>query len=84
MNNFKFVILTPNEKLFDGEAISLSTRGVEGELAIMARHTPFITIIREGECLVSTSNGEVKRYSIKHEGLLFVSKEDVKLIVASE
>ena len=46
MKNFKLVISSPEGKIYDGNAVRLSVRGIEGELAVMAGHIPFITIVK--------------------------------------
>ena len=45
MKTFKLIISSPEGNVFDGEATMLSLRGIEGELAVMAGHVPFITVI---------------------------------------
>lgn len=78
MKNFKLVISSPEGKIYDGNAERLSVRGTEGELAVMAGHIPFITIIKEGKCKIELENQKRKNFFISG-GILSVSKEVVNL-----
>ena len=78
MKNFKLVISSPEGKIYDGNTVRLSVRGIEGELAIMAGHIPFITIVKAGECRIEDEKGERKNF-LTSGGLLSVSKEVVSL-----
>ena len=80
MKNFKLVISSPEGKIYDGNTVRLSVRGIEGELAIMAGHIPFVTIVKAGECRIEDEKGERTRFNIIR-GLLSVSKEVVSLLL---
>jgi F-type H+-transporting ATPase subunit epsilon len=56
MHTFKLKILTPDEKLFEGEVLSFVVPTQSGEITVLANHTPLVTNI---------SIGEIK---IKHTG----------------
>ena len=43
MNTFPLTVASPDGKLFHGEAVQLTLRGSEGDLAVLAGHIPFIT-----------------------------------------
>ena len=62
MKNFKLVISSPEGKIYDGNTVRLSVRGIEGELAIMAGHIPFVTIVKAGECRIEDEKGETPTY----------------------
>ena len=80
MKNFKLVISSPEGKIYDGNTVRLSVRGIEGELAIMAGHIQFVTIVKAGECRIEDEKGERTRFNISR-GLLSVSKEVVSLLL---
>ena len=52
MKTFTLSVTSPEGNLFLGEVMQISVRGVEGDLAIMAGHIPFVTALAEGECLL--------------------------------
>ena len=58
MKTFTLSVTSPEGNLFLGEVMQISVRGVEGDLAIMAGHIPFVTALAEGECRIYLENGE--------------------------
>ncbi|MBQ7595504.1 MAG: F0F1 ATP synthase subunit epsilon [Clostridia bacterium] len=78
MKEFHLQIVTPDGLVFDGQAGQLSVRSIDGDIAILAGHIPYVTALKEGECRVYTGD-TVKRASCSG-GLLTVTKEDVRLV----
>ena len=79
MKTYKLVVASPDGNLYDGQAINLSLRGADGDLAIMAGHTPFITSVKPGKCTIETEDGEIREGAIEG-GLLAVSGSEVILL----
>jgi F-type H+-transporting ATPase subunit epsilon len=79
MNTFKLIIASPNGNLFEGEAESISVRGIEGELAVMAGHVPFITVVKPCNYRIVLPGGEEKAGKTGG-GILTVSKENVTFL----
>ncbi len=75
MNTFKLKIVSPDESIFDGEAVCLSVRGAEGDLAVMAGHTQFVTAVKECECKIYLPDEKVKTGKTDG-GLLTVGKNE--------
>ena len=48
MNTFKLQIAAPDGMRYDGDAVQISVRGIEGDLAVMAGH---IHIMHAGEII---------------------------------
>lgn len=82
MNTFFLNISSPDGNKFEGEAINLSLRGTEGDLAIMAGHIPFITSVKPCQCKIVLEDETVKKANIDG-GLLTVSSESVTLLSSS-
>lgn len=79
MNSFHLQIVSPDGTFFDGDVRQLSLRTIDGEIAIMAGHIPFVTAIGAGECRVYIENEEKPRRAACIGGFLKVSKELVLL-----
>ena len=60
MSSYNLVISSPDGTIFDGQAVFLSLRGADGDLAIMAGHIPFITSVKPCECKVELADGTDK------------------------
>lgn len=82
MSTYKLTIATPDGNRFQGEAAALFVRGAEGDLAVLARHTPFITSVRPGKCRVELPDGEEKSATLDG-GLLTVGPDAVTLLSGS-
>lgn len=79
MNTFFLIISSPDGDVFKGEAVFLSLRGSEGDLAIMAGHTPFLTSVMSSECKIVFPD-DSERLALLDGGLLTVSKDNVTLL----
>ncbi len=58
MKTFTLTISSPDGDIFSGEIVSLSLRGTEGDLAIMAGHIPFITSVVPCECKIELESDD--------------------------
>ena len=79
MNTFKLTIASPDGNKFDGEAVKLDVRGVEGELAVMAGHIPFVTSLVPSPCTVWLDD-DTKKTATLDGGLLTVDNNTATLI----
>ena len=82
MNTFQLTIATPDGSRFSGEAVGLFVRGTEGDLAVLAGHTPFITAVKAGPCRIELPD-DTDRTGQVDGGLLTVSGERVTLLSGS-
>ena len=81
MNTFFLRVATPDGDSFKGEAIMLVVRGVEGELAIMAGHVPFVTSVKPCKIKIETEDDEF--FANIGGGILSVTKEETVLMSSS-
>ena len=79
MSSFKLIVSTPDGNKFSGDVVSLSVRGTEGDLMVMAGHIPFITAVKPCECTIMLNDGSEKKGETEG-GLLTVSKEETTLL----
>lgn len=79
MNTYQLIISTPDGNVFSDEAVSISMRGAEGELAVMAGHAPFITSVKECEIKLTLSDNKQKTAKIGG-GILTVGKDKTSLL----
>lgn len=79
MRTFQLNISSPDGKLFSGEAVMMTLRGIEGDLAVMAGHVPFITSVKPCDVKLLLPDGTEK---IGHSdgGLLTVAADGVTLL----
>ena len=68
--------------MYEGDAVMLSLRGSEGDLAVMAGHIPLVTGVQAGECRILLEDDSEREGDIDN-GLLVVASDAVTLIVGS-
>ncbi len=81
MKSFHLQIAAPDGMRFDGEAVQISVRGIDGELAVLAGHIPFVTALKAGECRVYVDEKEI-RYADYSGGMITVSDDVVRMMSA--
>ncbi|MBO5219710.1 MAG: hypothetical protein J6C52_09785 [Clostridia bacterium] len=81
MKEYRLKISTPDGSVFEGEAVKLDVRGIEGELAVMAGHVPFMTAVKPGSCRLLFDDGS-ERIGELDGGLLSVGSDEVTLLAA--
>ena len=82
MSTFHLTVSSPDGNKFDGEVFKFDIRGVEGELAIMAGHIPFVTSVVKAPCTVWL-NEDKKKTAVSDGGLLTVDTDRVTFISGS-
>ncbi len=82
MNTFKLTVASPDGNKFSADAVKLDVRGVEGELAIMAGHIPFVTSLVKCPITIWLEDGS-KKTATADGGLLTVGKDEVTLLAGS-
>ncbi len=73
MNTFKLTVTTPDGNFYNGSAEALFVRGTEGDLAILANHTPFVTALKPCVCRIVPEEGDDIKAEISG-GLLSVAE----------
>lgn len=82
MKTFTLKISSPEGDLFYGEAVKLSLRASEGDLAVMAGHIPFISSVKPCDCKIELEDGS-ERVGTTDGGLLNVELDKVMLLSGS-
>ena len=82
MSTYSLTISTPEGNVFKGDVTRLIVRGVEGDLAVMAGHVPFTTVIKEGNYSLLFGDGHEIDGKIGG-GILNVTSEETILLAGS-
>ena len=78
MTSFPLKIVTPDGLIFDGEAEELIVRSITGEVAVLAKHTNFVTPLGMGRAVI-VSGGQ-RRTAACIGGMLSVVDGAVTLV----
>ena len=57
-------IITPENKLFEGEVTSVKFPGTDGEFGVLNNHAPIISTLTKGSIVVIDNNNESKNFEI--------------------
>ncbi len=57
-------LITPEKKVYSGEATSVNMPAIDGMVEILRNHAPLIAALKVGQLKVTTKSG-VKRYQLK-------------------
>ena len=73
-------ILTPEGRVFSGNAQMVSVPGVEGELGVLPRHAPIVARLKAGEVRVKFEDGETRSFAIS-EGYFKMQRDRALVLV---
>ena len=82
MKTFNLTVSSPDGDIFKDEISAIFLRGTEGEFAILAGHTPFVTSVVPCECKIQLSDGSEKKANTEG-GILTVSSDGATLLSGS-
>jgi F-type H+-transporting ATPase subunit epsilon len=78
----KLEILTPDKKVYEGEASSVTLPGTVGSFEILNHHAPIISTLQDGKVVVRGGNTGKEEIYIIHGGV--VEAKDNKVVVLAE
>lgn len=82
MATYHLQIVTPDRKLFDGEAEKLSMRTVGGDVCILAHHIDYAAPLGTGEARVTDAEGNTRAAACSG-GMLSVSGGEVRVMATT-
>jgi F-type H+-transporting ATPase subunit epsilon len=80
MDTFKLEILTPNGVIYDGEVVSVTLPGEEGEFGVLAHHSSLTTLLTSGVIDIEIEAKKVESILINW-GVVQVDEEKVVVLV---
>lgn len=54
----KVIILTPEKKIFEGEAETLTVKSRSGQISVLSNHAPLVTAVDNGTIILKTKEGK--------------------------
>ena len=74
----RVTIISPDASMFDGEAEAVTAPAFDGQVGILPRHAPFMTLLGEGR-LVLRQAGTPRAFRVKG-GFLQVVDDRVRIV----
>ena len=79
MQKFALVVVSPEGKLYDGEAESVHVPGKTGGMTVLARHAPLLAALSKGRVSITGGSGPGE-FDIE-KGFIEVNEKRVDLFV---
>uniref|UniRef100_A0A3B0JGP2 ATP synthase epsilon chain n=1 Tax=Wolbachia endosymbiont of Aleurodicus floccissimus TaxID=2152762 RepID=A0A3B0JGP2_9RICK len=79
MNIFKVQFFSPDNRISFDEVVSLSVSELEGELMILAYHSPYLIYLLPGIITVQMSN-QIKEKVVIESGILEVANNNCSIV----
>jgi F-type H+-transporting ATPase subunit epsilon len=76
----KLTISQVDAPVFDGEVLSVTLPGTEGEMTILADHEAMISVLKQGMITVKMENGEVMTQEVS-SGTLEMSNNHATILI---
>jgi F-type H+-transporting ATPase subunit epsilon len=76
MTTYYLEVITRDRVFFEGQVDRIVARGVEGEFAVLANHSPMVTNLKAGALRIFNPEKEVKEASLS-EGFIKVTPKHV-------
>ena len=74
----RVTVISPERSVFDGDAESVVAPAFDGQVGILPRHAPFMTLLGKGELRIR-QGGAAQRYVVDG-GFLQVSANVVRIV----
>ncbi len=75
----RVTVISPEESVFDGEATAVVAPAHDGEVGILPRHAPFMTLLGEGKLTVRQEGDTDKVFRVRG-GILQVMDDVVNVV----
>ena len=72
-------LVSPTERVWSGEATSVSARTIDGDLGILTGHTPLFGVLVDGTVSITGVDGSTSDYNVSG-GFLSVSNNRVSIL----
>lgn len=63
-DHLHLTIVSPSKLLFDGQATLVEVPGVEGDMGVLPKHAPTLSMLREGIVTVHAADKSVTRFKV--------------------
>ena len=72
-------LVSPEKKVWSGEAVSVSARTLEGDLGILTDHAPLLGVLVDGKVTIKGPDGTTSEFNVAG-GFLSVSNNRVSIL----
>ncbi len=78
----KVELVSPTQRVWSGEAVSVSARTVEGDIGILTDHAPLFGVLVDGQVSIKGGDGSTTEFKVSG-GFLSVANNRVSILTES-
>jgi F-type H+-transporting ATPase subunit epsilon len=79
MSTLKVEVVSPESRLWSGEATMVSARTIEGDIGVLPNHCELLGVLADGDVVVSATDGSKHEFKI-NGGFISVAKNQVSIL----
>jgi F-type H+-transporting ATPase subunit epsilon len=77
--NLTVEVVSPEKRVWSGEAKMVSARTLEGDIGVLPGHTPLLGVLVDGQVSIKVVDGTTQEFNI-HGGFISVSNNRVSIL----
>ena len=77
--NLTVEVVSPEKRVWSGEAKMISARTLEGDIGVLPGHTPLLGVLVDGQVSIKVADGTTQEFNI-HGGFISVSNNRVSIL----
>ena len=77
--NLTVEVVSPEKRVWSGEAKMISARTLEGDIGVLPGHAPLLGVLVDGQVSIKVSDGTTLDFNI-HGGFISVSNNRVSIL----
>ena len=78
-SNLTVEVVSPERRVWSGEAKMISARTLEGDLGVLPGHAPLLGVLVDGKVSIKVADGSSQEFNI-HGGSISVSNDRVSIL----
>lgn len=78
----KVELVSPAQRVWSGEAVSVSARTVEGDIGVLTDHSPLFGVLVDGQVIIHAADGSITEFKVSG-GFLSVANNRVSILTES-
>jgi F-type H+-transporting ATPase subunit epsilon len=59
MGKIKLIVISPEKKVLEADCLSATLPTTEGQITVLPHHSPLFSLLKAGEVIARTSDGEI-------------------------
>jgi F-type H+-transporting ATPase subunit epsilon len=77
--NLTVEVVSPEKRVWSGEAKMISARTLEGDIGVLPGHAPLLGVLVDGQVTIQVADGTSQEFKI-HGGFISVSNNRVSIL----